>query len=95
MPGKSRRGKGKYVPYDRKRKGSVSRPTIAAQQPAVGSTREPLARPGAPTPSATIPASRAKAQAVQYPYVTRELRTIGILAGIMLVILIVLSRVLS
>ncbi|HEY51072.1 MAG TPA: hypothetical protein G4O20_04625 [Dehalococcoidia bacterium] len=39
-------------------------------------------------------AARTKAPAVKYPYVTAELRRIGILAGTILVILIVLALVL-
>jgi hypothetical protein len=37
----------------------------------------------------------AKPAAIRYPYIAAELRTIGILAGVMLIVLVVLARVLS
>jgi len=38
---------------------------------------------------------KAKTIAVQYPYVTRELKRIGILTGVIMVILIILALVLA
>ena len=93
MPGKSRR-KRKYSIQSKKRKGGLSRPTVLAQQPAVTQTREPVASPDVSVPSAKVPTPMAKPAAVQYPYIATELRTIGILAGIMLIILAVLAVVL-
>ncbi len=93
MPGKSRHRRGKR-PQIKKRKGGLSHPTVLAQQPAVAQTHESISRPFVSIPSTGVRTSVTKPVAV-YPYIPKELRTIGILAGIMLIILIVLSRVLS
>jgi len=93
MPGKSRRRKGKHSFQSKKKKGRASRPTILAQQPAVAPTGEPVPSPSVSVPSPSVPAQMAKPAAVWHPYITTELRTIGILAGIMLIVLI-LARVL-
>ena len=95
MPDKSRRGRGKYPIQSKKKKGRLSRPTMLAQQPAVAQTNEPVSSPKRSVPSASVPAPRAKPAAVRYPYIATELRTIGILAGIMLLVLTVLFLVLS
>jgi len=95
MPGKSRRRRGKYSFQGKKKKGRPSRPTILTQQPAVAQTAEPVSSPSVSVPSASVPTPMAKPAAVQYPYIATELRTIGILAGIMLIVLIVLALVLS
>ncbi len=94
MPGKSRRGRGKYSPQSKKRKGRPSRPSVLAQQPAVTQTHEPVSSPDASVPSAGVPTPMAKPAAVRYPYIATELWTIGILAGVMLIVLVVLARVL-
>lgn len=102
MPGKSRRGrKGKYA-FQAKRQGGASRPGAPAQQPVVAQANQPAAPPrAAPTPRVAPPpptrtaAAVAKIAAGRSPYVATELRTIGILAGVMLVILIILARVLA
>lgn len=88
MPGKSRRGRGKYSPQSKKKKDRPSRPAMLAQQPVVARTPEPV-------PSARVPTPVVKPAAGQYPYIATELRTIGILAVIMLIVLIVLALVLS
>ena len=95
MPGKSRRRGGKYSPQSKKGKGRSSRPAVLAQQPAVAQTHEPVSSPDASVPSAGVPTPMAKPAAVRYPYIATELRTIGILAGVMLIVLVVLARVLS
>ena len=89
MPGKSRHGKGKRTSR-RKRRGEKqhSAPIVARQQP-VTETREPE-----PAPRPAAPPPVAKRTATQYPYIAAEVRTIGILAGILLVILVVLYFVL-
>ncbi len=91
MPGKSRRRRGKYSIQSGKKKGRSSRPTILAQQPAVAQTREPVSSPDVSVPSVSV----AKPAAVRYPYIATELWTIGILAGILLAVLVVLALVLS
>ena len=95
MPGKSRSRKGNYSVQSKKKKGRSSRPPILAQQPAVAQVREPVSSPNVSVPSATVPTPIAKPAAVHHPYITAELRTIGILAGMMLIVLTVLALVLS
>ncbi len=94
MPGSSRRSRGKYSVQSKKRKGRPKHPTIVAQQAAVAQTHEPVSSPDVPAPSASAPAPVAKVAAARYPYIATELRTIGILAGILLIVLIVLALVL-
>ena len=95
MPGKSRRRRGKYSPQSKKRKSRPNRPSVFAQQPAVAQTHEPVFSPDAPVPSASVPTPVAKPEAVRYPHIATELWTIGILAGVMLIVLVVLALVLS
>ena len=95
MPGKSRRKRGKYSLQSKRRKERLSRPTMSAQQPAAIQTHEPISSPRMSVPSASVPTPKTKPPAVQYPYVATELRTIGILAGIMLIVLVVLALVWS
>lgn len=94
MP-KSRRSKGKYSAQAKRKKGSPSRPPVAVQQQAVAQPQEAAPISRVPAPSAGAPTPASKVASLRYPYVTTELRTIGILAAIMLTILIVLSLVLS
>lgn len=94
MPGKSRRRRGKYSAQGKKR-GRHSQSGVAGQQQKVTQTIEPVLSPDkpAPTPSETVPT--AESPRVRYPYISIELRTIGILGVAMLIVLIVLSAVLS
>ena len=93
MPYKSRHGKGKHSPRSRRRKSS--RGVIATQQPRVSQTYESVAQPEVSAPSAKVPAPSVKVTTVSYPYIVTELRRIGILAGIMVVVLVVLFFILS
>ena len=95
MPGKSRRRRGKYSSQTKKKEGRLSRPTTATQRPVVAQTHQPVPYPKVPSPPAGGPAPITKPAAGQYPYIATELVTIGILAGIMLVILVVLASVLA
>ena len=95
MSGKSRRRRGKYSLQSKKKKGRPNRPTVLAQQPAVAQTHEPVSSPDASGPSASVPTPMAKPAAVRYPHIATELWTIGILAGVMLIGLVVLALVLS
>jgi hypothetical protein len=90
MPDKSRQGKGKHLVRS-KRKKSGHGIVAVAQQPVVS-------QPGGPAPQAEVPARlsvtstpSATVSTVLYPYIFSELRRIGIIAGIMLVILVVLA----
>lgn len=95
MPGKSRRGHSKQLSQSKKKKSRISPSTIDMQKTAAASTPGPAvaSKVAAPSTSASIPIP--KSIAIRYPFVTLELRRIGILAGIMLVILVVLAVVLS
>ena len=95
MPGKSRRRKGKYLTKGKKKEGGVSRPTLATQSPAatLAQRPEPVPLGEKPVPSVSRAVQPVKPKA-QHPYITAEILTIGILAGIMLIILVVLASVL-
>lgn len=93
MPRKSRRKRGKYSAKSKRRKDRLSHPTVAVQQPAVAQAREPTALPKASPSPKSVPVPVAKPVAIRYQNVATELRTIGILAGILLIILIVLAFV--
>ncbi len=88
MPGKSRRGRGKHSTRSKRRQGTVAR---VAQQPAATATYEPVAPP---VPSPRMPSPPRTPTGVRHPYIVTELRRIGILAGVMLAILVVLALVL-
>ena len=64
---------------------AVPAPTRAVSEP----------KPTIPTPAASISKPVAKIAVAQHPYIGIELKRIGILAGIMLVILVVLALFLS
>ena len=91
MPRKSRRSRSFQSKKGKDRHGSSA---IAAQQQAVAQTHEPVAPPKMTAPSASMPAPRPTVTVARYPYIASELRRIGILAGIMLIILVVLFWVL-
>jgi len=54
-----------------------------------------VAQPEVSVPSAKVPAPSVKVTTVSYPYIVTELRRIGILAGIMVVVLVVVFFILS
>ncbi len=86
MPKKPRRGKVFQGKKKRVRQPAVSRPAappVAAQ--------EDIRAVSAPVSGAV---SKSKTPAVKYPYVTAELRRIGILAGAIVAILVVLALIL-
>ena len=91
MPGKSRHGKGKHPHHSKKSKAIQRRQAGIVQQQPDSVTAMPAAAVQAPMPTAT---ATPKARTAHNPYIISELRRIGILAGIILVILIVLSVVL-
>ena len=90
MPGKSRRSRRKLA-RSKKKKGMPISPAMLTHQREVAQPDKPVAPPKAAIPSAGVPTLAS----VRYPYVATELQRIGILAGIMLVILVVLFLVLS
>jgi hypothetical protein len=94
MPDKSRYGKGKRLVRS-KRKKTGHGIMAAAEQPPVSQPTGPIPQAEAPTRLPDTSAPSAAVSTVSYPYIFTELRRIGIIAGIMLVILIVLAVVLS
>lgn len=93
MPSKSRHKGGKR-PQSKKRGSRQRFSASVTQQQVVAQTDKPVSRPTVSTPSVSTPTPAVKSAAAQYPHITTELRTIGILAGIILVILTVLALVL-
>jgi len=94
MPGKSQHGRRK-LPRSKRRKGRHGVSAISAQQRVVAQTYKPAPRPEASAPSTSVPTTMATPAATRYPYIAAELRRIGILAGVMLVILVILALVFS
>ena len=86
MPKKPRRGKMFQSKKKRVRQPAISRPAA----PPVAVQEDIRAVPTLASSAVTKP----KTSAVKYPYVTAELRRIGILAGAIVVILVVLALVL-
>jgi len=90
MVKKSRRGKGRQPPQSKKRKRRQISPVIPSQPQAVVQNYEPTA----PSTVAASPIKKPTQVVARYPYITGELRRIGILAGIILTALVVLALVL-
>lgn len=84
MPKKLRRRKGKYSVPSSKKKDRISRPPAIVQQQAVTQAKKPA-------PAVTPSTSTIKPATTQYPYIAAELRTISILAVIIIIILFVLA----
>ncbi len=93
MPSKSRSSKGKH-PHKSKKSKAIQRQEATRMQPhrVVDSSR-PAAVDTKSAVEAALPVE--KTQTIQYPFIINELRRIGILAGIILVILIILALILS
>ncbi len=95
MAGKAKRKRDKHHPQSRKARSRQRFTTTATQQPAVAEAREPASQPAFAAPPASVPAPSSKQPTVaRYPYITAELKMIGILAAIVLIILVVLFLVL-
>ena len=93
MPKKTKHGKGRHYRASKKSKSLLRRDAI--KSPVAASTEVP--KPSAPVPAA--PAVKAAAPTVsaktsQYIYVPGDLRRIGILSGIVIIILFTLYFVL-
>jgi len=94
MPGKSRHGRRKHSFQGKKKKGKRSPSGVVAQRQEDIQIDKPVAPPGVVAPSASVPTPMPVLTAVRHPYILAELRRIGILAGILLAILVVLALVL-
>ena len=95
MPGKSRHGKGKQPVRAKKKRSGHGSMSVTAQPSPVSQAHRLVSQPevSTPPPSKSTPSSTIST--IRYPYITAELRRIGILAGIALIILVVLALVLS
>ncbi len=95
MPSKSRRKRGKYSFQGKKRKGKLTPVSKTAEQAVTTQTHVPAAPSPTTAPPAGAPTPTSKPAVTGYPYVASELKRIGIIAGIMVAVLVILSRVLS
>ena len=81
----------KHSAHSKKSKAIERSKLPSLQSPIVAQTNAPTVVPEAPTRRAEAKLSKT----VRYPFITAELKRIGILAGIIVVILVVLALVLS
>jgi hypothetical protein len=102
MPGKSKHGKRKHFRPSKKSKSLLRQDTaaspatgaaVAARPAATAPARPATSAPAAPAVKAAPP--RASVKTDQYAYVPGDLRRIGMLSGIIIVILFVLYFTLS
>jgi hypothetical protein len=94
MPGKSKHGKGKRYRASKKSKSLLRKDTVTSPAPAATAA----AKPSAPIPATpAVKAATAPAGVIssQHAYVPGDLRRIGVLSAIVIVILFVLYFVLS
>ncbi len=95
MPGKPHPYKGKHTAHSKKSKARQRYAAMSTQPQVAAQSTKPVASTSIPSPSPTARTTPVKTGTTKYPYITTELRRIGILAGIILAILIVLALVLS
>ncbi|MFC2001336.1 hypothetical protein ACFLUZ_02390 [Chloroflexota bacterium] len=95
MPDKLRHDKGKHPSKSKKRRERQRSQVTVAYQPVAAQTSKPAVPTDMPAPRAKVPAPSAASRVARYPYITTELRRIGILAGIIIAILVVLALILS
>jgi len=88
MAGKSKRGR--HLPRS-KRKGKKVFSAPATQAPITAQSTEPTSVAGKPAPPALKP--KAPVMAAEVSNVTAELRRIGIVAGVVIVILVILALI--
>ena len=95
MPGKSRHGKGNR--YHSSKKGNVIRRQASGTAPAATANMTAAPKPAMEAAAIQPKMSAVKARTAEklYPYITSELKRIAILAGIIIVILVILSIVLT
>ncbi len=94
MPSKSRRKRGKQSFHSKKRKGKLTTILKAAEKATASESVTPAAPSMITAPLVNKPVSSTTPTAAKYPYVTSELKRIGIIALIMIAVLVILSRVL-
>ena len=93
MPGKAGHSRGK--PHQSRKSKAKQRHASMAASPPVAEAPRPAAVDSVPAPAPSVPVLPKPSGGVPYPHVRAELRRIGILAGIIIVVLIVLALVLS
>ncbi len=98
MPGKSKHRKKKYPVQSKQGNIRPGQPTAFTSPPAVMQNNQPAVSPGLPASPPRLSTLTAKTTAGQHSpintsYIITELRTIGILTGVMLIILIALGLV--
>ena len=89
MSGKSRRKRGQQKSNIRKVR-AVS-PVTATQSQTVAGAAAPVTTPRAPTPAPQAKTGAPAPARKVYPHILTELRTIGIMTGIMVIILVILA----
>jgi len=90
MAGKSRQERRRQAGQAKKRKDFAGQSLAAVQRPADAPAEEKVQAEASVSPlSAPVPAK--KTEVARHSYVRGELRRIGILAGILVIILVVLS----
>lgn len=94
MPAKSRRKRGKNLPPSKRIKQSTGNITATVNDQSPENTVESSAAVKSPVIPEKRSTTQVQATAVRYPYISSELRTIGILAVLILVILGILAAVL-
>ena len=95
MPGKSQRGRGSHLSRSKRKKGGKGFSAPVVQPSAGAQESEPAPRADIYTPPAKTPTPRAKVTTAQHTNITAELRRIGIVGGIMLVILVAAALIFS
>ena len=95
MPGKTRRKRAKLSGQSKKKSARQTQPAVAIKQPAAAQAQKTIPPSDVSVSPVIEPAPAVKATVIRHPFIVSELRTIGILAVVMLVVLIVLALVLS
>ncbi|MEE8419650.1 MAG: hypothetical protein V3S02_06010 [Dehalococcoidales bacterium] len=90
MPGKSRHRKGKYS-FQAAKRGETGQSAPSSLQTAAVPAAEPASSQVKPSPSQSSTSLATESVVVNHPFISAELRTIGILAVLMLVILVGLA----
>lgn len=94
MPSKPKNNKGKHYHQSRKSKAIQRQNSTTAKRDVAAEIPMPVSDIDRPSPVKPNIDS-AKVKTMQYPFIVNELRKIGILAGIILVILVILAIILS
>ena len=94
MPAKSRRKRGKNIPPSKRAKHSGGNMSAAITSQSLGKTVESAKVVETPVMTEKHSTSQVQAKVTRYPYITTELRTLGMFAVLVLVILGILAAVL-